>query len=70
MKKIIKNLIAFLGIVFTILMGFFGLSGVYNSLMGTYDHGGDPTYFLTFGLICLAIASTVLFLSVKIYYHR
>ena len=59
-----------MGTVFAIFMGFFGLSGVYTSLIGAHNYGDDPTYFFMFGLICLAIAAIALFLSVKLYYHR
>ncbi len=47
-----------MGTVFAIFMGLFGLTGVYTSSIGTNDYGVDPMYFLTAGLICLAIAST------------
>ena len=59
-----------MGTVFAIFMGFFGLSGVYTSLIGAHNYGDDPTYFFMFGLICLTIATIALFLSVKLYYHR
>ena len=44
--------------VMAITSKLFGLTGVYTAAIGTNDYGGDPTYFLTFGLMCLAIAST------------
>ena len=70
MNKIFKNLIVFMGTVFSIFVGLFGLAGVYTAVIGTNDYGGDPTYFLTFGLMCLAIASIAGFTSVKLHYHR
>ena len=59
-----------MGTVFAIFMGFFGVSGVYTSLRGTHNYGDDPTYFFMFGLICLAITATALFISVKLYHYR
>ncbi|CAN5709818.1 hypothetical protein BH23THE1_BH23THE1_35770 [soil metagenome] len=70
MNNIIKNIIVFMGIVFAIIMIFFGLAYVYSASIGTNNHRDEPFYFLTTGFMCLAIASTVLFLSVKLYYHR
>ena len=70
MNKIIKNLIVFMGTVFAIFMGLFGLTSDYTATIGTNNYGGDPMYFLTFGLMCLAIASIAGFLSVKLHYHR
>ena len=70
MNKIFKNLIVFMGTVFAIFMGVFGLTGVYTASIRTNDYSGDPMYFLTFGLMCLAIASIAGFLSVKLHYHR
>ena len=70
MNKIIKNIIVFMGTVFAIFMMFFGLAYVYSAVIGTNDHRDDLLYFLTSGFMCLAIASTVLFLSVKLYHHR
>jgi hypothetical protein len=70
MNKLFKNIIVFMGTIFTIFMGVFGLTGVYTSAIGTNDYGADSTYFLTFGLICLAIASIAGFLSVKLHYLR
>jgi len=69
-NKTIKNIVVFFGAIFAIFMGFFGLTGVYTAATGTNNYGGNPIYFLTVGLICLGIASTALFLSVKLYYHR
>ena len=48
MNKIFKNLVVFMGTVFAIFMGFFGLSGVYTSLIGAHNYGDDPTYFFMF----------------------
>jgi hypothetical protein len=31
----------------------FGLTGIYTAAIGTNNYGGDPMYFLTFGLMCL-----------------
>ncbi len=70
MNKIFKNLIVFMGTIFAIFMGLFGLTGVYTAAIGTNDYRGDSMYFLTFGLICLAIGSIAGFLSVKLHYHR
>ena len=70
MNKIIKNIIVFMGTVFAIFMIFFGSAYIYSAVIGTNDHQDDPLYFLTTGFMCLAIASTVLFLSVKLYHHR
>lgn len=70
MNKIIKNIIVFFGALFAIFMGFFGVAGLFAAATGTRNYGEDPMYFLTIGLLCLAIASTSLFLSVKLYYHR
>jgi hypothetical protein len=70
MNKLFKNIIVFMGTVFAIFMGLFGLIAVYTAVIGTNDYGRDPTYFLTFGLICLAIGSITGFLSVKLHYHR
>ena len=39
-------------------MGFFGVSGVYASIMGAHNYGDNPTFFLMFGLFCLAIIAT------------
>ena len=58
-----------MGTVFAILMGFFGLAGIYAVLNGVHMNDEDPMYFITFSLICLVIASASLFLSVKLYYH-
>lgn len=44
--------------VMAITSKMFGLTGVYTAAIGTNNYGGDPMYFLTFGLMCLAIAST------------
>ena len=44
-----------MGTVFAIFMGLFGLTGVYTSSVGTNDYGVDRMYFLTAGLIRLAI---------------
>ena len=70
MNIVIKNIIVFMGTVFTIFMALFGLTGVYTAAIGTNDYGRDPMYFLTFGLICLEIGSIAGFLSVKLHYHR
>ena len=70
MNKIIKNIIVFMGTVFAIFMIFFGSAYIYSAVIGTNDHRDDQLYFLTAGFMCLAIASTVLFLSVKLYHHR
>jgi hypothetical protein len=59
-----------MGTVFAIFMIFFGSAYVYSAVIGTNDHQDDPLYFLTTGFMCLAIASTVLFLSMKLYQHR
>ena len=59
-----------MGTVFAIFMTFFGLAYVYSVVIGTNDHRDDLLYFLTSGFMCLAIASTVLFLSIKLYHHR
>ncbi len=69
-NKIIKNLIVFMGTVFAIFMALFGVTGVYTGAIGTDEYGGDPMFFLTFGLMCLAIASIAGFLLVKLHYHR
>ena len=42
MNNIFKNLIVFMGTVFAIFMGLFGLTGVYTAAIGTNDYGGDP----------------------------
>jgi integrase len=47
-----------------------GLAYVYSAVIGTNDHRDNLLYFLTTGFMCLAIASTVLFLSVKLYRRR
>jgi hypothetical protein len=70
MKKIFKNLIVFMGTVFAIFMALFGMTGVYTAAIGTNNYSRDPMYFLTFSLMCLAIASIVGFLSVKLHYRR
>ena len=70
MNKIFKNLIVFLGTVFAIFIGLFGLTGVYAGAIGINNYGGDSMYFLTFGLMCLTIASISGFLSVRLHYHR
>ena len=70
MNKTIKNIIVFIGTVFAIFMTFFGLAYVYSVVIGTNDHRDDLLYSLTTGFMCLAIASTVLFLSVKLYRRR
>ncbi len=59
-----------MGTFFAIIMGSFGFAGVYTSLIGIKDSEGTLLYSLTFGLICLAIAVTALFLAVKLHYHR
>jgi cell division protein FtsW (lipid II flippase) len=59
-----------MGTVFAIFMIFFGLAYVYSAVIETNDHRDEQLYFLTTGFMCLAIASTFLFLSVKLYYHR
>ena len=69
MNKVIKNIFVFMGTIFAIFMGFFGLASVYAAIIGTDNYGDNPIYILTFSLICLALASTSLFLSVKLYYH-
>ena len=59
-----------MGTVFAIFMIFFGSAYIYSAVIGTNDHWDDPLYFLAAGFMCLAIASTVLFLSVKLYHYR
>ena len=59
-----------MGIVFAIFMIFFGLAAVYTATIETDNDSGDPMYFLTFGLFCLAIAFTSLILSRKLYHYR
>ena len=63
-------MIVFMGTVFAIFMGLFGLISDYTATIGTNNYGGDVMYFLTFGLMCLTIASIAGFLSVKLYYHK
>jgi di/tricarboxylate transporter len=70
MNKTIKIIIVFMGTVFSLFMIFFGSAYVYSAVIGTNDHRDDLLYFLTTGFMCLAIASTVLFLSVKLYRRR
>ena len=70
MNKVIKNIIVFMGTIFAIFMIFFGLAYVYSAVIGTNNHRDDLLYFLFTGFMCLAIASTVVFLSVKLYHHR
>ena len=70
MNKIFKNLIVFMGTVFAIFMGCFGVSGVYTSQMGGHNYEDDPIYFFMLGFFCLAITATAIFISVKLYYHR
>ncbi len=59
-----------MGTIFTIFMALFGLTGLYTAAIGTNDYRGDSIYFLTFGLMCLTIASIAGFLSVKLHYYR
>ncbi len=59
-----------MGTVFAIFMIFFGSAYINSAVIGTNDHRDDPLYYLTVGFMCLGIASTVLFLSVKLYHHR
>ncbi len=59
-----------MGTVFAILMGLFGLAGVYTAAIGINDYGVDPMYFFTFGLMCLAIRSIAGILSMKLHYHK
>jgi len=70
MNKLFKNVIVFMGTIFAIFMGLFGLAGVYTSIIGTKDSEGTVLYSLTFGIICLAIAATTLFLTAKLHYHK
>ena len=59
-----------MGTVFSLFMIFFGSAYVYSAVTGANDHRDDLLYSLTTGFMCLAIASTVLFLSVKLYRRR
>lgn len=59
-----------MGTVFAIFMGLFGLISDYTATIGTNNYGGDVMYFLTFGLMCLTIASIAGFLTVNLHYHR
>ena len=59
-----------MGTVFAIFLIFFGSAYIYSAVIGTNDQQTDPLYFLTTGFMCIAIASTVLFLSMKLYHHR
>ena len=70
MNRTLRNIIVFLVTIFAIFMGLFGLVGVYAVAIGTNIYGGDQMYFLLFGLMCLAIASTAGALSVKLHYHK
>ena len=70
MNKFFKNIVEFMGIVFVILMALFGLTYVYAAAFGTNEFGKDPVYFLSVGIMCLAIASIISFLLVKLHHHR
>jgi hypothetical protein len=59
-----------MGTVFSLFMIFLGSTYVYSGVIGTTDHRNDLLYSLTTGFMCLALASTVLFLSIKLYHHR
>ncbi len=59
-----------MGTVFSLFMMVFGLEYVYSAAIGTNSYWGNSLYFLTAGLLCLAIGSSALFLSVKLYHHR
>ncbi len=59
-----------MGTVFSLFMMVFGLEYVYFAAIGTSSYWGTLSYFLAAGLLCLAIGSTALFLSVKLYRRR
>lgn len=70
MNLLIKNILFFTGIVFAIFMALFGLVGLNIGTIETNAYGKDLMYSITFGLLCLTIASIVGLLSIKLYYHR
>ena len=70
MNKFFKNIVEFMGTVFAIFMGLFGLTYVYAAAFGTNEFGKDPVYFLSVGIMCLAIASIISFSLVKLHHHR
>jgi len=70
MNKTIKIITVFMGTVFSLFMIVFGLEYVYSAAIGTNSIWGNLLYFLAAGLLCLAIGSTALFLSVKLYRRR
>ena len=59
-----------MGTVFSLFMIVFGLEYVYSAAIGTNSYWGNLLYFLAAGLLCLAIGSTALFFSVKLYRTR
>lgn len=56
--------------VFAIFMTFFGMAYVYSAVIESHVNRNDSLYFLFAGFMCITIASTILFISVKLYHHR